>query len=266
MIKSAEINWGSKTICLSQAADLQEVKAAMREFKEHLQPATTNEIQVLLGELSVSMQLENAAAEDASALAMRYKKYIEAWSEVPLDILQEAAKTWFKTNTFFPPANKILKLAMTRLARRQAAFNRLEAVVEFQHTQPFESTGTQEDRSKDIAATLSSVGKPLFIPLMTEHFESFKDGSKDKEFRIDGPRWNAKTCFVGRPVVISKGYGKAHRMSGVIASFEGVPIEDLDAEIQTTVRKVFGPKLKKDDLIAVIGISHLRPVKEPKHA
>ena len=103
----------------------------MREFKEHLQPATTNEIQVLLGELSVSMQLENAAAEDASALAIRYKKYIEAWSEVPLDILQEAAKTWFKTNTFFPPANKILKLAMTRLARRQAAFNRLEASLSF---------------------------------------------------------------------------------------------------------------------------------------
>lgn len=62
--------------------------------------------------------------------------------------------------------------------------------------------------------------KPLFIPLKREYFEAFKAGTKVEEFRPWGARWNAHTCPVGRPVTLSLGYGKAHRLSGTITGFE----------------------------------------------
>ena len=61
--------------------------------------------------------------------------------------------------------------------------------------------------------------KPLFIALKTEYFEAFKAGTKDTEYRPYGPRWNERTCPIGRPVVLSKGYGKAHRLTSYIIGF-----------------------------------------------
>jgi hypothetical protein len=61
--------------------------------------------------------------------------------------------------------------------------------------------------------------KALFIPLRSEYFEAFKAGTKTTEYRVYGPRWNERTCAVGRPVVLSKGYGKAHRLCGTVAGF-----------------------------------------------
>lgn len=61
--------------------------------------------------------------------------------------------------------------------------------------------------------------KPLFIPLKREYFEAFRTGQKVEEFRPEGPRWNARTCAVGRPVVLSLGYGKAHRLTGVVTGY-----------------------------------------------
>lgn len=66
--------------------------------------------------------------------------------------------------------------------------------------------------------------KALFIPLKREYFEAFKLGTKTEEYRPEGARWNARTCAVGRPVVLSLGYGKSNRLQGVVtgyrASFE----------------------------------------------
>lgn len=62
--------------------------------------------------------------------------------------------------------------------------------------------------------------KPLFIPLKAEFFDDFCAGTKDTEYRMHGPRWNEKTCPVGRLVTISNGYGKKHRRTGVIVGFE----------------------------------------------
>ena len=62
--------------------------------------------------------------------------------------------------------------------------------------------------------------KPLFIPLKAEFFNAFADGSKKEEYRVYGPRWNERTCTIGRPVVLSYGYGKKRRLRGVVASFE----------------------------------------------
>jgi hypothetical protein len=61
--------------------------------------------------------------------------------------------------------------------------------------------------------------KPLFIPLKREFFEAFKRGTKTEEYRLEGPRWNARTCFVGRHVVLSLGYGKSNRLQGVVTGY-----------------------------------------------
>lgn len=63
------------------------------------------------------------------------------------------------------------------------------------------------------------MSKPLFIPLKREYFESFRTGTKTEEYRPEGPRWNGRTCAVGRQVVLSLGYGKAHRLTGVITGY-----------------------------------------------
>lgn len=60
---------------------------------------------------------------------------------------------------------------------------------------------------------------PLFIPLRREWFDKFKDGSKRVEYRPIGPKWNPNTCAIGRPVVLSLGYGKTHRLQGHITGF-----------------------------------------------
>ncbi|WP_257306254.1 hypothetical protein [Geothrix campi] len=60
---------------------------------------------------------------------------------------------------------------------------------------------------------------PLFIPLKREYFEAFKAGTKTEEFRPYGRRWNERTCPVGRAVTLSLGYGKSHRMTGVVTGF-----------------------------------------------
>lgn len=62
--------------------------------------------------------------------------------------------------------------------------------------------------------------KPLFIPLKSEFFEAFENGTKDTEYRPYGPRWNEKTCSIGRDVVLSYGYGKQRRLRGVVVGFE----------------------------------------------
>lgn len=81
--------------------------------------------------------------------------------------------------------------------------------------------------------------KPLFVPLNTEHYEAFEDGSKDTEYRLYGARWNEKTCIVGRPAVLSKGYGKQNRMNRVISSFEVHPVEWFSTPKIGTISKIY---------------------------
>ena len=64
-----------------------------------------------------------------------------------------------------------------------------------------------------------SVAGALFIPLKGKYFDDFESGSKDTEFRKYGPRWNELTCWIGRPVVISRGYS-GRRLQGRVVSFE----------------------------------------------
>jgi len=60
----------------------------------------------------------------------------------------------------------------------------------------------------------------LFVPLMARYYEAFERGDKTEELRLYGPRWNERTCRVGRAVTLSKGYGKKHRLHGTIWKFK----------------------------------------------
>lgn len=68
--------------------------------------------------------------------------------------------------------------------------------------------------------------KPLFIALHAKHFDAFKNGTKrrgpsgfmEEYRRADGP-WNWRTCPPGRLVVLSRGYGKQHRLQGRVVGF-----------------------------------------------
>lgn len=82
--------------------------------------------------------------------------------------------------------------------------------------------------------------KPLFIPLRKEFYEAFTSGTKTTEVRLHGPRWNAKTCAIGREVVISCGYGAAHRLDGTIVGFNKVHGSSLTEEQQADLCKCFG--------------------------
>jgi hypothetical protein len=71
-----------------------------------------------------------------------------------------------------------------------------------------------------VGAFAPAHGSVLFIPLKREYFEAFERGEKRVEYRPYGPRWNERTCAIGKRVVLSLGYGKQHRIAGRVVSFE----------------------------------------------
>lgn len=79
------------------------------------------------------------------------------------------------------------------------------------------------------AVDVNAMQKPLFIPLTGKFYDLFVGGSKDTEYRMYGPRWNERTCQVGRPVVLSRGYGKRYRTNGVIVGFQRRDPPDMKA-------------------------------------
>ena len=72
------------------------------------------------------------------------------------------------------------------------------------------------------------MGRPLFIPLKSEFYDAFLDGSKTVEYRRYGRGWNEITRGLGRLVVLSKGYGIQHRCTGVITGFEKAEMDSPD--------------------------------------
>ena len=40
---------------------------------------------------------------------------------------------------------------------------------------------------------------------LSQYYDQFATGEKRDELRLYGPRWNERTCPVGRPVILSRG-------------------------------------------------------------
>lgn len=81
---------------------------------------------------------------------------------------------------------------------------------------------------------------PLFIPLKTKWFDQFISGEKRSELRLYGPRWNERTCVPGREVILSKGYGKQHRVRGVIREFYKRRGDTFGSTYQAAIAECFG--------------------------
>ncbi len=99
--------------------------------------------------------------------------------------------------------------------------------------------------------------KPLFIPLSSKYYDQYKSGEKSEELRLYGPRWNEKTCPPGRRVILSRGYGKKHRMTGVIWQFKKQRATTFGSTYRAAVLDVYGT-LEVD--IAVMLITELSEV------
>ena len=93
---------------------------------------------------------------------------------------------------------------------------------------------------------------PLFVPLRTEYFRAFERGEKRAEWRAYGPRWNERTCWVGRDVTLSLGYSGA-RISARITGFDVHRGADLGSTIY-----------HGDTLVAVISLDIA--TEEDRHA
>ncbi len=104
------------------------------------------------------------------------------------------------------------------------------------------------------------MSKPLFIPLSTEYYRLFESGDKTHELRKYGPRWNEGTCWVGRTVVLSRGYGKADRIAGVVSSFTKVWARDIGGFNRIAMRAIYG---HLEFEIAEIGIELKTAQREP---
>ena len=72
--------------------------------------------------------------------------------------------------------------------------------------------------------------KPLFIPLKTEYYRAFENGTKPAEYRPYGKRWNEQSCYLGRPVVLARGYSTPDRLNGRIIGFSRTKPCDLPSD------------------------------------
>jgi hypothetical protein len=87
--------------------------------------------------------------------------------------------------------------------------------------------------------------KALFIPLARRWFLSFQAGDKDTEYRAYGPRWNERTCRIGRAATLALGYGHP-RLSRVVTGFEKLDWRDAPQAAKTifpTARHIAAIKL-----------------------
>ena len=89
--------------------------------------------------------------------------------------------------------------------------------------------------------------KPLFIPLNAEFWYAFRNGEKTDEIRLYGPRWNEETCRVGLKALLSKGYGKAHRIPAVVAEFHKRDASWTSRSPRSSLPTSTGASIRYDD-------------------
>lgn len=103
--------------------------------------------------------------------------------------------------------------------------------------------------------------KPLFVPMKSEYYEAFKGGEKTEELRLYGKRWNERTCYVGRKIILSKGYGKKERLIGQIWRFKKQHGSLFGSTYKKSILDVF---FNLDVYIACISIKDIKPITERK--
>lgn len=111
--------------------------------------------------------------------------------------------------------------------------------------------------------------KPLFIPLKAEHYLAFSSGNKDTEYRLYGKRWNKKTCAPGRDVILSYGYGKQRRSTGVIHDVIVCLKSNLSIKMQNSVETIYNLSRIDNPPIIMIEIWDIKEItlrNDPEHS
>lgn len=72
--------------------------------------------------------------------------------------------------------------------------------------------------------------KPLFIFLKKCWYEMFLAGDKSTEYRVYSPRWNEKTCFTGREILLSNGYTNKNSIQATVNSLDVLPFDQAPEE------------------------------------
>lgn len=98
--------------------------------------------------------------------------------------------------------------------------------------------------------------KALFIPLMAKYYDAFIRGDKDTEYRLHGKRWNLKTCYSGRQVILSRGYGKQNRVTGAIEDVYVAPSQALPGLLKLSLREIYGDISTSDIIFIKIAINN----------
>jgi len=111
------------------------------------------------------------------------------------------------------------------------------------------------EKSGPVGGQVDAVVRPLFIPLRSEFYEAFADGRKTEELRLYGPRWNERTCTVGRAVTLSKGYSKGNRLTGRIWKFKRQHGTTFGSTYKAAIATCYGTL---DVWIACISVTDLR--------
>ena len=99
----------------------------------------------------------------------------------------------------------------------------------------------------------------LFIPLKHCFYDDFIKGNKQTEYRLFGPRWNHKTCFVGRSVTLSSGYGKSKRAYTAIKAVEIKKRYELSGDVQDAIIHCY-TATPETEIICI----HMEPVHDPR--
>ena len=94
--------------------------------------------------------------------------------------------------------------------------------------------------------------KPLFVPLRSEPYDQFAAGAKSAELRLYGPRWNEQTCWPGRTVILSRGYGRHHRMRTAVVAFRRMTLAELPATERRSVTRHYGEIPESTDIAVII--------------
>jgi hypothetical protein len=83
-----------------------------------------------------------------------------------------------------------------------------------------------------------------FRPAQDQVLRGAKRDDKHSEHRLCRPRWNEKTCPPGRPILLSKGYGKQHSLQGVITEFLKRDAKTFGSTYRDSMLRLYG-KLDK---------------------
>jgi len=92
---------------------------------------------------------------------------------------------------------------------------------------------------------------PLFLPLKTEFFNAFKDGTKTHEYRRHGRQFTKKNWFPGRRVNLRRGYSTNDNLYGTVTSFKVFRKSEIIGSLAKTITDLYGPE---DEEICEIGI------------